>query len=245
MASARRKTSTSRSSRPQPVTSPLRKSVVRRRPDHAGTRRDVRPRRPQRRRQAHGRRTRRVLRSAQRGRRVPADRHGSRTAGGISSTSSTPTPTVASTLTNSRAPAKTLPDELARDKPLEPRRGAGVVPVGRWVGGRWVKSFGPVPLRRGREAEAARRRLPHAGPKWFLAMDKNGDGFVSPQEFVGARRIFAKFDTNKDGRISAEEAEAAKRVMGSHSPPRRIPPQKCDVPRNPDADEFECEFHFG
>jgi hypothetical protein len=41
-------------------------------------------------------------------------------------------------------------------------------------------------------------------------MDKNGDGFVSAQEFIGPPELFAKLDTNHDGRISVEEAEAAR-----------------------------------
>lgn len=104
--------------------------------------------------------------------------------------------------------AKHLPGELARDKPLE----RAAVPasyrltVGRGPVG---ESFGPVPF-----GAAAKPKPPAAvaarGPKWFLAMDKNGDGFVSAREFVGSPELFARLDTNSDGRISAEEAEAAK-----------------------------------
>jgi Ca2+-binding EF-hand superfamily protein len=104
--------------------------------------------------------------------------------------------------------AKTLPDELARDKPLE----RGAVPASYQLvvsRGPIGESFGPVPF-----GVVAKPKppaaLPARGPKWFLAMDKNGDGFVSPQEFIGPPELFAKLDTNKDGRISVEEAEAAK-----------------------------------
>jgi Ca2+-binding EF-hand superfamily protein len=104
--------------------------------------------------------------------------------------------------------AKTLPGELASDKPLE----RGAVPASyRLVVGRGPvgDTFGPVPF-----GAAAKPKppaaLPARGPKWFLAMDKNGDGFVSTQEFIGPPELFAKLDANKDGRISPEEAEAAK-----------------------------------
>jgi Ca2+-binding EF-hand superfamily protein len=104
--------------------------------------------------------------------------------------------------------AKNLPDELAHDKPLA--RGAVPTSYRMIVGwGPVSDSFGPVPF-----GAAAKPKPPAAiparGPAWFRAMDKNGDGFVSPQEFIGPPQLFAKMDTNQDGRISVEEAEAAK-----------------------------------
>ena len=45
------------------------------------------------------------------------------------------------------------------------------------------------------------------GPAWFRAMDKNGDGYVSPREFLGTPEQFRKIDTNRDGLISPEEAD--------------------------------------
>ena len=48
-----------------------------------------------------------------------------------------------------------------------------------------------------------------AGPAWFRAMDKNGDGYVSPREFLGTPEQFRKLDTNRDGLISPEEAATA------------------------------------
>ncbi|MBN9118095.1 MAG: EF-hand domain-containing protein, partial [Planctomycetes bacterium] len=102
---------------------------------------------------------------------------------------------------------RTLPDELARDKPLE----RGAVPASyRLVAGRGPvgDAFGPVPF-----GAAGRPKppvpAPARGPAWFRALDKNGDGFVSAREFVGPPELFAKLDTNGDGRISAEEAGAA------------------------------------
>jgi hypothetical protein len=47
------------------------------------------------------------------------------------------------------------------------------------------------------------------GPAWFRAMDRNGDGFVSPAEFLGPQELFRRLDRNGDGLISPEEAELA------------------------------------
>ncbi len=47
------------------------------------------------------------------------------------------------------------------------------------------------------------------GPAWFRAMDKNGDGYVSPREFLGTPEQFRKIDTNGDALISEEEAKKA------------------------------------
>jgi len=45
------------------------------------------------------------------------------------------------------------------------------------------------------------------GPAWFLKMDVNRDGDVSPREFLGSPEDFARIDTDGDGLISVEEAE--------------------------------------
>jgi hypothetical protein len=107
-----------------------------------------------------------------------------------------------------RHAARTLPRELARDKPLT----RGAVPAAyRLAAGRGPAgdAFGPVPF-----GAAARPAPPAAkaarGPAWFRAQDRNGDGFVSAREFVGPPELFAKLDADGDGRISVEEAEAAK-----------------------------------
>jgi Ca2+-binding EF-hand superfamily protein len=56
------------------------------------------------------------------------------------------------------------------------------------------------------------QRLPltltrRAGPAWFRAMDRNGDGDVSLREFLGPLKRFHELDTDGDGLISPEEAE--------------------------------------
>ncbi|MGO7888701.1 hypothetical protein ACC740_37830, partial [Rhizobium ruizarguesonis] len=46
-----------------------------------------------------------------------------------------------------------------------------------------------------------------------VKMDRNGDGDLSPKEFLGRRKLFDSIDTNHDGLISMEEA----RVMDNNS----------------------------
>ena len=48
-----------------------------------------------------------------------------------------------------------------------------------------------------------------AGPAWFVAMDRNGDGDVSRREFTGPAETFTKLDADGDGLINAREAAAA------------------------------------
>jgi Ca2+-binding EF-hand superfamily protein len=73
-------------------------------------------------------------------------------------------------------------------------------------GGPAVKSWGGVPV----PAVAKRRRSAvadtSAAPRWFRAMDRNGDGVVSPWEFIGSPEIFRKLDSNGDGVITPDEA---------------------------------------
>jgi Ca2+-binding EF-hand superfamily protein len=47
---------------------------------------------------------------------------------------------------------------------------------------------------------------PSRGPLWFRKMDRNGDGDISPREFLGTREDFRRLDTDGDGLISLEEA---------------------------------------
>jgi len=52
-------------------------------------------------------------------------------------------------------------------------------------------------------------RVATAGPLWFRKMDRNGDGDVSPREFLGTPEKFKLLDEDGDGYISIEEAEKA------------------------------------
>jgi Ca2+-binding EF-hand superfamily protein len=53
--------------------------------------------------------------------------------------------------------------------------------------------------------------MPAAGggkdlPAWFVGMDSNGDGDISPREFLGARDKFRQLDADGDGFVSGDEA---------------------------------------
>jgi Ca2+-binding EF-hand superfamily protein len=54
----------------------------------------------------------------------------------------------------------------------------------------------------------SKRPAPRRGPDWFQAMDRNGDGCVSPHEWIGTREQFRRLDRDGDGLLSPEEAEA-------------------------------------
>ncbi len=59
------------------------------------------------------------------------------------------------------------------------------------------------------------------GPLWFRKMDRNGDGDVSPREWLGSLEDFQKIDTDHDGLISAEEAEKADAWFRAHGNERK------------------------
>jgi Ca2+-binding EF-hand superfamily protein len=48
------------------------------------------------------------------------------------------------------------------------------------------------------------------GPIWFQRMDRNNDGDLTRQEFLGPRHVFDELDTDHDGLIDAKEAEKAR-----------------------------------
>jgi Ca2+-binding EF-hand superfamily protein len=100
--------------------------------------------------------------------------------------------------------------ELARAGDL---LGPAVPAVGRlpWqfqlsFGGPGGSSWGGVPIpaaaRWPRPVPAATRKV----PRWFEAMDRNGDGVLSPQEFLGPPELFRKLDADGDEVITPEEA---------------------------------------
>jgi hypothetical protein len=45
-----------------------------------------------------------------------------------------------------------------------------------------------------------------SAPAWFTSADLNGDGDVSPREFLGSREQFSRLDADGDGYVAAAEA---------------------------------------
>jgi Ca2+-binding EF-hand superfamily protein len=52
------------------------------------------------------------------------------------------------------------------------------------------------------------QRVP-IGPEWFKRMDRNSDGDLTWNEFLGPRHVFHRLDTDGDGLIDPQEAAAA------------------------------------
>ncbi len=50
---------------------------------------------------------------------------------------------------------------------------------------------------------------PPSGPMWFQRMDRNGDGDLTWDEFLGPRNVFHELDTDQDDLIDESEATAA------------------------------------
>lgn len=63
----------------------------------------------------------------------------------------------------------------------------------------------PVPVRSPAVSSAPLTKSA-AAPRWFLALDRNSDGFISPQEFPGKVGQFKQLDANNDGSIAIDEA---------------------------------------
>ncbi len=75
-----------------------------------------------------------------------------------------------------------------------------------------VRGADPPPdearLKAGHVAMSASEALSN-GPLWFRKMDRNNDGDLTPQEFIGSLATFEKLDSNGDGLIDVDEAAAA------------------------------------
>jgi Ca2+-binding EF-hand superfamily protein len=102
--------------------------------------------------------------------------------------------------------------EEAASMPLTPAQLPRQFRFSAWRGTAGT-TFGPVPLPTPSKPKTPPTVATARGPKWFQAMDRNGDGFLSPMEFIGPPELFRKLDSNGDGRISIEEAEAAGKVL--------------------------------
>src|SRR5262249_35478296 len=71
-----------------------------------------------------------------------------------------------------------------------------------------VKSWGGLAIPAVKRPVAAPVAL-RGAPAWFRAMDRNGDGVLSPREFLGPPDLFRKLDADGDGVISIAEAARA------------------------------------
>jgi len=59
------------------------------------------------------------------------------------------------------------------------------------------------------QTPAFQQRRP-SGPIWFQRMDRNNDGDLTWNEFLGPREVFHKLDLDHDGLIDPQEAAKAK-----------------------------------
>jgi Ca2+-binding EF-hand superfamily protein len=59
-------------------------------------------------------------------------------------------------------------------------------------------------------------------PLWFSKMDRNGDGDISPREFLGSEEDFRKLDTDGDGLISSEEARQFEERLKKQPPKTQV-----------------------
>lgn len=52
----------------------------------------------------------------------------------------------------------------------------------------------------------SQRNNDETAPAWFVGMDSNGDGDISPREFLGSGDKFRQLDADGDGFVSGDEA---------------------------------------
>ncbi len=70
-----------------------------------------------------------------------------------------------------------------------------------------------------------------SAPPWFVKMDRNRDGDLSPREFLGTPEAFSRLDSNRDGLIdSAEAGKAVPKTEVSKANPPKAEPSKADSP---------------
>lgn len=106
--------------------------------------------------------------------------------------------------------------DLNRDGRLSRRELAGVSALFRMFAKDGKLPTADLPLttlvvfERGPFGDAAEKDiLRNAGPEWFSRADRNGDGDLDREEFLGTPEDFARFDLNRDGWIDLEEAQQA------------------------------------
>jgi Ca2+-binding EF-hand superfamily protein len=87
------------------------------------------------------------------------------------------------------------PDDPARHFHLEFVRGSFAL-------------FGPADQMFAPTSPSFEQRTP-VGPVWFQRMDRNNDGDLTWQEFLGPREVFLRMDRDRDGLIDPQEASAA------------------------------------
>lgn len=108
---------------------------------------------------------------------------------------------------------RALPDAMSR----QDRDGDGYVAAGEVARHyRWIVALGESTGLPGDPIVTSSRVVgpsvptfpsPPSAPTWFLKMDRNRDGDLSPREFLGPEAAFAAYDADQDGLISPTEAQ--------------------------------------